>query len=199
MKTLISAVLAVLLTVTSISPAEAKLSSGDRDKIAIGIGVIAIAEWLFGDSTSNGERIIDLDEDCRRGSWDLSDCRSRNRIAKKWEKNAKKYINYTLDIPKLEQDLFDASALLGEYEVYAQTDDSRQMTQKLRKAKKSVADAKGDLQQVYDKMEELSEKMNENLVDYRKYRGNPDRLKAWAQQYQEQREDFDPTVAPWEQ
>jgi len=197
MKSLISAVLAVFLTLTVVTPAQAKLSSGDRDKIAIGVGIVGLA-WLFGDRSDNGDEVIVLERNCRY-AWDERNCRKQNGISRVWERNTEMYLKALLDYQQADNDIFNLSAQLAEQKVYAQNDKSSSMKRKIRGLETDIKRAEAAQNRATKQMQNAAQRMNDNLNDYQKFGGDVNRLKAWAQQRQEQMEDFDPTIAPWEQ
>lgn len=197
MKTLVATILVAFLTLTVVSPAEAKMSSGDRDKIAIGLGIVGLA-WLFGDRTDNGDELIVLERDCRY-AWDKKNCRKQNSISQVWERNTEMYLKALLDYQQADNEIFNLSAQLAEQKVYAQNDDSSSMRRKIRALEVDITRAEAAQKRAEKQLQNAAQRMNDNLNDYQQFGGNPDHLKAWAQQRQEQMEDFDPTVAPWEQ
>ncbi|PPR19115.1 MAG: hypothetical protein CFH43_00346, partial [Proteobacteria bacterium] len=82
---------------------------------------------------------------------------------------------------------------------YAQNDDSSSMKRKIRGLETDIKRAEAVQTRAATQMQNAAQRMNDNLNDYQKFGGDVNRLKAWAQQRQEQMEDFDPTIAPWEQ
>lgn len=201
MKTLIATILVAFLTVTVVSPAKADLSSGDQDKL-IGAGVIAGLLWLFGDSErshSSGSDIIQIEERCRPGGWGFDRCRDRNRAANQWAMHVERYLVHLGDFYDAQETLFQASAKLAELEVYAQKDKSVTMRKQLTNAEIDLRNAKKLVERFQKRMKDMNRPMQSILIDYQNAGGNPDKLKEYAFQQQEMMENYDPSVAPWEQ
>ena len=130
---------------------------------------------------------------------DERNCRKQNGISRVWERNTEMYLKALLDYQQADSDIFNLSAQLAEQKVYAQNDDSSSMKRKIRGLETDIKRAEAVQTRAATQMQNAAQRMNDNLNDYQKFGGDVNRLKAWAQQRQEQMEDFDPTIAPWEQ
>lgn len=193
MKTLITVIMTVFLTVSFAQPAHA-LSSGDRDKIAIALGLA----WLFSSTSGNHGDNVSLRENCRH-SWNKQNCNRRNSLATQWERNVEQYMQKQNEYLTHSANVEKASAILAELEIYAQRGLNRSELQQKVQAERTKRVATNQMKSARERLEFIGRTMHNITVQYSTVGGNEEKLKDWAIEFQERFEDFDPSIAPWDQ